>query len=1021
MKTFVVSLFLPYTVHFEIGTPLSTDIDEAILDTTPPGSSSSNPINIVGDNAMLNKRRNSSLLVAAHASPPASTSPITSGFNNDTNNNNPHQATTATNSCNGNGNSVNPSDEEFFYKNPLTSASSSLSAMAPLGETELEAVNQPNKSYILRKNQSFSYIQPRSRADISASIEANGSGRSCSSATASPSPAIILPKRTTPVNNMLRRKSIRSGSLHSSSSNVTISRHLTGLRLEEEENDDKNSDTLVPYGGFSNPNIGQSILHNESIFEHAPWTITPYVKGNGGLRNAVNFSLEDGNTIENVQWVGTVGMATDELSDKLKSEIQTKLASDHDCLAVFADDFTFQGHYRNYCKEILWPTLHYQVPDNPKSKAFEDHSWEYYKKLNEFFADKIAAAYEPDDVIWVHDYHLLLLPQMLRERLGPKVKCGLFLHAAFPSSEVFRCLAQRKPLLLGMIGANSVGFQIPEYCRHFMQTCNRILLADVNNDGLLYQGRYIGVYSNPIGIDAKKLAKQIDDPTVGQLKQMIQERWAGRQLIVNRDKLDRLRGVKQKLLAYEIFLKKYPDYVNKVSFIQICLKSNNYDTDLEYEIMTIVERINSMSTDFTVSQPVVFLHQDIDFQQYLALISVADTFIVSTMREGMNLTCHEFIVATEEKKSPLILSEFTGSAHLFQQGALLINPWNLNQIANEIHQALTMSLEEKTNRWNNLYKVLTNKNCYKWVSNSLTEIQHAWDKQQERSNTKSLNLNNSRFIGVYHESKAKETRNTKRLFVLDFDAYDTRTAKLVSSNNRKLSVLSELANDPNNLVFVMSYMKKSDLDVMYGRIPNIGLIGENGGYIKLPHNDSWICLLQDQELIWMEPAVDVIKSMVERLPSSYMELLEATIRMHCESCDDPERSASTISDCVTHINEMFGDEGVHATAINDMVVIQQINLPIKALSMILNYYSKGRIETLAHPPSVSKQHMDLSIYISSSNPNTESAFDFWSTVSKEKIVDNVFTVAAGQCGDTGAMSQVAGMNELLTILSSILS
>lgn len=923
-----------------------------------------------------------------------SSSPITKGHND-------------LNSRLASGNLTQDTNERFF------SVNKSASSLAQLPDSDdLSTLGKP---YVLRKNLSFSYIQPRSRANapfVNPSV--------VEPRTANAVPSIIL-KHTNPP-RVLSMSSLYSGA------DARYGSVLFG-------NSNGDNEKLVPFGGFSSPHVGDNILNHESIFEKSPWSITDYGKGNGGLRNAITFALEE-HELKLVKWVGTVGMATDLLSPHLKQNIHEKLQNEYNSLAVFTDDFTFQGHYKNFCKLILWPTLHYQVPDDAKSKAFEDHSWKYYKAMNEAFADEIVKTYTPGDMIWVHDYHLFLVPSMLREKLGPTAKIGFFLHAAFPSSEVFRCLAQRKNLLQGMIGANAIGFQIPEYCRHFLQTCNRILLADViNNDVLLSDGKCINVYSLPIGIDATKLARQIDNPSVRHWKKLIEDRWQGKQLIVGRDKLDKLRGVRQKLLAYEIFLKRYPDFIGKTTFIQILLKSNNADAELESEIMLIVERINSLATDIMVSPPVVILNQDIDFQQYLALLCVADAFIVSTMREGMNLTCHEFIVAAEQKHSPLILSEFTGSASIFGEGALVINPWDFPQMAEEIHAALTMLLQEKQKRWLELHQVLASKSCYNWISLSLSHIEDAWKKQESRRTTRTISLNNSRFADVYLELN-KTNSQGKRIFMLDFDAvsYGDKVLSAVVAN-RKLSVLSDLTSDPRNIVFIISYMEKSDLDLMYGRIPNIGLVSENGGYVKFPGlTTNWFSLVSGNHCLWMKEAVKVIDSLIERLPESYVEVEECTVRYHTEKVQDSERARQTIGECVSHFNDAFQEDHIHATVMKELVVIQSADLSLKMLLVIINYYNKGELDLdklkplsastnsspISQPdielPSASGA-VDLLIYISGSTAITEPVFEYCNNL---KDIPHVFTVAAGQYSNTNAKAQVDGTNKLLSSLSQLI-
>lgn len=297
-------------------------------------------------------------------------------------------------------------------------------------------------------------------------------------------------------------------------------------------------------------------------FPKSQWTIEPSAKVNGGLTNAVRAAMADEGAGD-VFWVGTLGFPTGSLSASLKDEIQEKLEMEYDTLAVYVSDSDFDGHYEHYCKTILWPVFHYQIPDHPKSKAYEDHSWEYYVHVNQTIADKIIKSYKRGDKIWVHDYHLLLVPKMVRQKL-PEAQIGFFLHSAFPSSEVFRCLSVRKQLLEGILGADLVAFQIKEYAMHFLQTCSRLLIVEVTNDGVQLENRFVNVIWLAIGIDLQKVLRAQQEPLVLDSVKLLLERYHDKHLIVARDKLDNVRGVRQKLLAYELFLNKYPEWREKV-------------------------------------------------------------------------------------------------------------------------------------------------------------------------------------------------------------------------------------------------------------------------------------------------------------------------------------------------------------------------------------------------------------------------------------------------------------------------
>ncbi|KAM0316076.1 hypothetical protein ACHAPQ_011417, partial [Fusarium lateritium] len=420
----------------------------------------------------------------------------------------------------------------------------------------------------------------------------------------------------------------------------------------------------------------RSLVRSDShdrVFASAGWMVVNADQGNGGLRNAADAAARDGK-IDDITWVGTLGMPTDALEGThQKQDIEDVLANEHNMLSVFCSDKDFDGHYAHFCKHILWPVFHYQIPDNPKSKAYEDHSWKYYVNVNQAFADQIIKNWKRGDIVWIHDYHLLLVPGMVRKKL-PEAKIGFFLHVAFPSSEVFRCLAVRKELLEGMLGANLVGFQIHEYGRHFLQTCSRILSAEATPDGLQLEDRFVDVIHLAIGIDPVSLRDHLDTPEVAKWLQVMQDRYKGKRLIVARDKLDHVRGVRQKLLSYELFLNKNPQWRENTVLIQVALSSSE-KSDLEATVSDIVTRVNSSWANLAY-QPVVYLKQDIDYAQYLALLTIADALMITSQREGMNLTSHEYLfcqdgkLLPEKKHGSLILSEFTGTSSLFNKNEL---------------------------------------------------------------------------------------------------------------------------------------------------------------------------------------------------------------------------------------------------------------------------------------------------------------------------------------------------------------
>jgi trehalose 6-phosphate synthase/phosphatase len=749
-------------------------------------------------------------------------------------------------------------------------------------------------------------------------------------------------------------------------------------------------------GGNSRP---RRMTHDMAdIFNSAPWTVEPQISGNGGLKNAVQRAQADG-TIDQVLWIGSLGMPTDSLNTSTRQAIETTLRNTYHVQPVFVKDGTLEGHYNHYCKQILWPTLHYQIPDNPKSKAYEDHSWELYKAMNQSVADAIVKEYKKGDTIWINDYHLFLTPKMVRDKL-PDAKIGFFMHVSFPSSEVFRCLAARSQLLEGVLAADCIGFQIPEYARHFLQTCNRILAVDTTPFGVRLPKRFVSVVVDAIGIDPDSLQVFLQDEEVQRWRKLIRERWPDIQLIVGRDKLDNIKGVKQKLQAYELFLKKHPEMIDKVVLIQVCLM-NKSEPELESDVSTLVDRINSMRSNLAANQPCVFLHKDIDFTQYIALIAEAKAFAVTSVREGMNLTCHEFIYCND-LSGPLILSEFTGAASVLGPAAILVNPWDRTEMAEAFYNAVTMDEEEKKRRWTVLYDLVTHNTCVTWINDFLNHMDLAWAEQQRRKLAAIPQLDMSKLRDDY-----QSVTERYRLFFLDLDyvtnieegtdyrlrAYPARAMRRSSSTNslfsinslsstsssknpkstsstinnngsnvysssyhysglnsklldgkshstvnmvytrnqkhgqfvslhRKLSMLYELVGDPKNIVYIFSQDSRSTLERLFKHVPNIGVIAQNGAFLRPFGSDEWIGLLDKEETQeWQTTLNAMLRDVVVRLPGSKMEVNGSMTTLLLDDCAEKDRTSSSIGELVNHVNDAFASYEVHAIFQNNRVKI----------------------------------------------------------------------------------------------------
>ncbi|EDR09311.1 alpha,alpha-trehalose-phosphate synthase [Laccaria bicolor S238N-H82] len=677
------------------------------------------------------------------------------------------------------------------------------------------------------------------------------------------------------------------------------------------------------------------------------WHLEPNTHGNGGLKNAVD-SL--GDRLRKKVWVGTLGTATDGFSDSLRKNIDQRMWTQRSSLPVWIPDREFQNCYDEFCHQVLWPCLHYAVPDAPKTKLFyESASYKQYVSVNQRFADAIIENYQEGDIIWVNDYHLMLLPSLLRSspKLPRTAPIGFFMHVAFPSSEIFRCLSVRQDLLLGLLGADLVGFQTANYARHFRQTVSRILAyealpkgiqvpevhsaqadlgSDVVRDGLGERGRFVDVGVFPMGIDVKQLQVRKKEADVAEWVQVLKQRYEGLKIVVGRDKLDEVQGVRHKILAFEAFLDKYPEWKGKVVLIQVALQTTE-SNELAGGVADVVSRINSRFSTLTY-QPVVFLHtQDLTFSQYLALLTVGDAFIVTSLREGMALRTHEYVECQEGKYRPLILSEFTGSySYSGFRSCIAINPWDTRGTAGAIHQALTMSDEEALSRWEDLHNHVTTQTAQAFVTTFLNRCVRAHTEHAQDDISSVPILDVSRLLPRYKHSLQT------RLILVDFEGTLWRRdlsregmMKLAKGEYElpegAVDVLRKLTEDRKNEVWVLSGLPvRGVLEKVAELVPKVGIVAENGCFIKTrpsrgpggSASGEWVNMVTNFNLTWKTACLEMLNYFTERTPGSFIEERQASVVWRfwtgeTVECQDRQWARRQAAEAQNHIFDSLGE------------------------------------------------------------------------------------------------------------------
>ncbi|KAI7865445.1 glycosyltransferase family 20-domain-containing protein [Spinellus fusiger] len=591
------------------------------------------------------------------------------------------------------------------------------------------------------------------------------------------------------------------------------------------------------------------------------WTIKPCPSGNIGLQNAIHATRH---RVKDLLWVGTPGMVTDPLSTEQKHAI-TALLGDYGAYPVIVSGAVWEGHYNRYCKQK--------------------------------FADAIVKHYHPGDIIWVNDYHLMLVPGMLRKAL-PGAIIGFFLHIPFPSSELFRCLPTRKELLEAMLQSDLIGFQTYSFARHFLQTCARILSLDATPSGIQMDSHYVSVGIYPIGIDVEALNKKRQEADVLRWVAMLKEKYAGKKLIVARDKLDYIKGVRQKLLAFEHFLIHHPEWQGQVVLIQIAL-STAEQNEMRAHISDVVSRVNSKFSNISY-QPIVFLHQDIAFSEYLALLTCADASLITPLRDGMNLTSHEYIVCQENHYGPLVLSEFTGTYGSF--GACLrVNPWDYKQVGDCIHEALSMGEEEKTERWKELYKSIAanSGNLFYSLLFSVMTMMQVHDATSRRFSAQIPPLDMDALKQAYATSQ-------KRVFLFDYGGTLVPHGQSTGSDAlaRLVCVLETLASDPKSSVYILSGRTKVNVERDLGGIPNLGLSAENGFYLK-SQQDGWQKLFSKVDLSWKPAVLEIFQYYTERTPGASIEVKDVSVVWHYRTAgQDASYVAWLAAECQNHLADL---------------------------------------------------------------------------------------------------------------------
>lgn len=535
-----------------------------------------------------------------------------------------------------------------------------------------------------------------------------------------------------------------------------------------------------------------------------------------------------------------------------------------------------QYRWRKYAENVLWPAFHYMInePDDGKE---EISWWHDYVKFNEAYASKVKEIAKPGDVIWIHDYYLLLLPQILRMELKDVYICH-FLHIPFPSSEYFRCLPKRKILLDGMLGANQIGFQSYSFARHFISCCSRVNGYETTPTNVTVHSFVSNIVTLPLGIDSKNLEHDAFTPKIEEKIQTLKKLNQNRKIIIGRDRLDSVRGVVQKLQAFELFLDIYPEWREKVVLIQVSFTPFYHSSRLENKVNKLISNINRKYSSLNYS-PILHYNMRIDKDEYMALLRVADLCLITSVRDGMNTTALEYIVCQKLKCSPLILSEFSGTTSVLQE-SIQVNPWDSVGVANAINESLLLSSERKAAIEKQLYNSVIENTNQDWTCKVISSLLKFMETQTSSQGTPYLNK--PFLLKAYNNSH-------RRLFLFDYDGTLTpivRDPSAAIPSARLFLLLEGLTADPNNEIWIISGRDQAFLEKWIGsNYPQIGLSAEHGCFMKKAGVEKWINLAESFDMSWQDKVEEIYGKYTEKTPGASIEKKKVALTWHYRKAD----------------------------------------------------------------------------------------------------------------------------------------
>jgi trehalose 6-phosphate synthase/phosphatase len=645
-----------------------------------------------------------------------------------------------------------------------------------------------------------------------------------------------------------------------------------------------------------------------NVSNRLPVTITEEIKkSSGGLVSA----LESVSQNLNLCWIGWAGSSFTPDEELHWSE---ELLKQYNYIPIFLDDNEIEQYYDGYANSCLWPTFHY-IPNYLRRHR---DWWDTYWQVNQKFADAVITAANAGDMVWIHDYHLMLVPAMIR-KVRNDLKIGFFMHTPFPSYEVFRCIPERKELLEGVLGCDIIGFHTFGYMRHFSSSLLRILAIESEAGRLRYSNRDINTGVFPIGIDSDKFLAEIKAEHFSARLKALRETHGTKKIVLSVERLDYTKGIPSRIQAIEAFLEEAgEEQRDQTLFIFICVPSRGEVSQyqqLREEVEGLIGNVNGRFATLN-NTPIHFLYNSVSFTDLCALYSLADVMLVTPYIDGMNLVAKEYVACRHNLDGVLILSEFAGAAEeLFN--SIIVNPYDVEQLKKSIHQALNMGIDEQRTRMKYLRERVLDYNATYWANNFLEEL----------SSRKLGEDVSDDYPKLLDQALVHLKSSPHSALFLDYDGtlreFEQKPADAFPHDDLK-KLLDVLELKFKDRLYVISGRSAEDLEAWMGH-RNIHLIAEHGFSYKKAGGE-FQPMHESPDFTWMPTIQGVLHHAVGMTPGSFIEQKKSSLVWHYRR-SDPEFGQRKAKQLLSELMELASNYPVTVHHGKKIVEIssQQVN------------------------------------------------------------------------------------------------